>query len=507
MVDFSEGPARAGFFSPERFEADVYDCEVEGLIPPELDGAFVRVGGSWFYPGKNGDTNPFSAEGYVSTFRIRKGIADYKGRWVRTPRFLNNLAQRRQLYGRYRNPATNDPAYQKPDQPYLGTVQNTAPLAHGGRLFTLKEDALPYELDPNTLETLGPWDFHGGYKSQTFTAHPKIDPVSGDMVTFGYEATGTLSNAIWVYTIDRAGKVRREVRLQAPYVCMIHDFVVTQNHIVFPVHGYVTSKERIDAGLDHWGYDASAPAYWGVLPRDGEASDVRWFKGAPGSVIHTLNGRSEKNKVIIEAPICSGNPFPWVQSVDGSPWDPRRAGFTIRRLTFDLASSGDSYQEEILFEGPFTDLARIDDRYLTLPYRYVYSGIRDTGKPFDTGRAGHIGNNFMNSYFRFDLETRELKTWFAGDTHSLQEVSFIPRNAAAPEGDGYLMGIANNFADMRSELVIVDARELEEIARVCLPFRSTAQVHGRWVGADELPFSEHVIPPYTGRVQTPSGVS
>lgn len=141
MVDFTDGPAPAGFFSPERFEGNVYDCEVEGTIPDAIDGLFVRVGGSWFYPGRNGDTNPFSPEGYVSSFRIKNGIVDYTGRYVRTPRFLNNLAERRQLYGKYRNPYTNEEAFQNLDKPYQGTVMNTAPIAHGGKLFALKEDA------------------------------------------------------------------------------------------------------------------------------------------------------------------------------------------------------------------------------------------------------------------------------------------------------------------------------------------------------------------------------
>jgi carotenoid cleavage dioxygenase len=135
----------------------VYDCEVEGTIPKDINGAFVRVGGSWFYPGKNGDTNPFLADGYISSFRFRNGIVDYKGRFVKTKRFLDNLKERRNVYGYYRNPTTNEPAYQNLDKPYLGTVSNTAPVAHAGKLFAVKEDAQPCEIDPNTLETLGAW--------------------------------------------------------------------------------------------------------------------------------------------------------------------------------------------------------------------------------------------------------------------------------------------------------------------------------------------------------------
>jgi len=94
-----------------------------------------------------------------------------------------------------------------------------------------------------------------------------------------------------------------------------------------------------------------------------------------------------------------------------------------------------------------------------------------------------------NSYGRFDLHANKLDRYFAGETHSLQECCFIPRSANAPEGDGYLIGVASNYAEMRSELVVVDAQRLEdgEIARVILPFRAGPQVHGIWVRPDELP--------------------
>jgi carotenoid cleavage dioxygenase len=84
-----------------------------------------------------------------------------------------------------------------------------------------------------------------------------------------------------------------------------------------------------------------------------------------------------------------------------------------------------------------------------------------------------------------------MSTYFAGGTHGLQEVCFVPRPKSTAEGEGYIMGIASNYAEMRSELIIADAQNLEagDIARVILPFRSTAQVHGRWVNADELPFA------------------
>jgi carotenoid cleavage dioxygenase-like enzyme len=499
MVDFTDGPAPAGFFSPQRFEAEIFDCEVEGEIPKDLNGAFVRVGGEWFYPPTALDDSPFSADGYISSFRINNGNVDFRGRWVKTPRFLNNLKARQQLYGAYRNPFTHDESVRDIERPYLGTVMNTSPLAFGGKLYALKEDAHPYEIDPNTLETLGPWDFDGQFKAQSFSAHPKIDPVSGDMVCYGYEATGLCTDDLWIYTIAPNGRVKSEVRVKVPYVSTLHDMVLTQKYFIFPIYGYVTSMERLREGRLHWAWDKSMPTYWMFVRRDGDGSDARLFRGPASVVMHTINAYDDGDRVIVDAPYSDGNPFPFFPQIDDSPWDPVLARAIMRRLVFDLAGSADTYEIQVLDPQPVVDLARIDDRFISLPYRYIYSSMSDPSQPYDTARAGT--NRVTNTYFRYDLQNGEWRKYFVGDVHSLQEVSFIPRSANAPEGDGYLIGTCSNYADMRTELVIVDAVEMQELARVFLPFRNTPQVHARWYNNTELPFKDESLPPYTGRTQ------
>jgi carotenoid cleavage dioxygenase len=486
MVDFSNHPEMKGFFAPTRFEADVYDCEVTGKIPSDLNGAFVRLGGDWLYPPKFEDDSPFSMDGYINMFRFKNGIVDYKGRWVKTPRYKADLAAHKQLFGKYRNPFTDDASVHNLDR----TVQNTTPLCFAGKLFTLKEDSLPYEINPKTLETIGPYDFHGKYKSLTFTAHPKVDPVTGDMICYGYEATGLETRDVFLYTIDKTGHVKREVRFQAPYVAMVHDIGLTQKHVLIPVYGFVSSMERLKEGKVHWGWDNTKPAYVGIIPRDGEAKDIRWFKGPSRATVHTLNARTEGEKVILEAAIFDGNPFPFFPPIDGSPWDPTKARAYIRRNTFNLASKDDGFTEEKLFEMNVSDLGRVDDRYLSLPYRYAFTAYADKQRPFAEWKAGNLGGRVNNCYGRFDLATGKMSSFFAGDTHSLQEVCFVPRKNGA-EGEGYVIGVASNYAEMRSELIIADAQHLEDgdVARVLLPFRATAQVHGRWMNEDELPFA------------------
>lgn len=488
MVDFAQVPTKVGYFAPERFEAQVRDCEVLGKIPADMQGTFFRVGGDWLYPPKFKDDAPLNSDGYISAFRFKDGRVDYQGRYVRTHRYLADSAANRQLYGYYRNPFTDDPSVSDPSRPNLRTVANTSPLIHAGKLFALKEDGLPHRIDPQTLETVGVWDFDGKWQSQTFTAHPKLDPVSGELIAFGYEATGLATNDVFIYSVDKGGKVTHEMRVKTPYVSMLHDVALTQEHFIIPMCGYVTSLDILKQGKIHWWWDFDKPGYIGVVSRKGDGRDIRWFKGPQRCMMHTFNAYTTGSKVVLYAPFWDGNFFPFFPNTDGSPFNPQKAKAFVRKITLDLKSKSDTWQEEILFPFPIVDLGKVDPRFLTLEQRYGYAGFADPNRPFDAARAGNLQGRVVNSYGRFDFKSGKFSAYFAGDTHSLQECSFVPRRGSHEEGDGYLIGVAANYAESRSELIIADARNLEagDLARVILPFRTSAQVHGIWADAETL---------------------
>ena len=484
----AEAGTGRGFSVPLRFDAQLEDCEVFGTIPDDLDGAFYRVGGEFYYPPKFPDDAILNADGYISMFRIKNGKVDFRGRWIGTERLklLRNAGH--QLYGYYRNPYTDDPAIRDLQNPNRRTVANTAPMVHAGKLFALKEDGLPHQIDPNTLETIGPWDFEGGWRSQTFTAHPKVDPVTGEMIAYGNEADGLASDALWAYRIGNDGLVKQEVRTQVPYVSVMHDMALTQKHMLFPFGGYVTGTQRLRDGKIHWGWDNTKPGYIGVLPRDGDARDMRWFKGPLRCMMHTFNAHDDGDRIVLYAPFWDGNFFPFFPNVDGSPFNPSLARAFVRKITIDMASSSDSWEEEILWPAPISDLNKVDPRTMSLESRYLFTSFTDPSLPFDTSRAEGPSRPPINCYGRFDLQTGKMERYYAGPTHGLQEVTYVPRRGGS-EGEGYIIGVANNYAEARSELVIADAQRMHEgdIARVIMPFRLSAQVHGCWATADELP--------------------
>ncbi|HTV80986.1 MAG TPA: carotenoid oxygenase family protein [Steroidobacteraceae bacterium] len=499
-VNFRGDPYHTGFFAPMRFEADIHDCEVEGRIPDELDGSFYRTCVDRRYPQRLPNDIPYNADGMVDLFRFRKGHVDFRTRYIRTPRYVAERAARRALFGVYRNRYTDDPSVAG----VSANTGNTTPLIHAGKLYCLKESSPPMLVDPHSLKTLGEYDFGGRLESHTFTAHPKIDPVSGEMIGFAYEARGELTDDVAVQFFDAQGRLTREVWIKAPLVSMMHDFAITQQHVILPTTAMVSSLERLKRGLNHWAYDRSVPAWVGILPRDGEAKDIRWFKGPHdrAMLIHATNARTEGNKVILDAPVARGNFNPQFPNLDGSAFDDEARRNTIRRWTFDLSKPDDAaWEEEILFpDVKPTSFSRMDDRYLTQPFRYSYNLLTDASLPYDESRGGNLKGKIANAWYRFDHHTQQVERFCAGTTHALHEAQFVPRRHDAPEGDGYLIGVANDFAEMKSELVIADARHLAEgpIARVKLPFRLHMQVHGWWASSRELPFDSEVDPDFIG---------
>ena len=480
-VSFKGDPTASGFFAPLRFEADLHDCEVVGEIPSGLAGNFYRSCIDRRYPPRFADDTPYNSDGAVDLFRIRDGHVDFRTRYIRTARYEAEAQARRALFGRYRNRLTSDPSVRDLS---LNTG-NTTPMIHHGLLFSMKEDSPPMALDPNTLETLGEWDFHGQMKAKTFTAHPKIDPATGEMIAFAYEARGDASNDLAVFIFDRHGKLQREWWFKAPLVSMMHDMAITDRHIILPTTGVTTSRERLEAGQVHWTYDRSLPCHVAIIPRDGEVKDIRWFRGTPeqNMLAHTTNARSEGDRVIFDAPVASNNFHPFFPNADGSSFDVAGVSPTIRRWTFDLASKDEGWREEILFNGQRgTSMVRIDDRYLTRPFRYSYMLMVDPSLPFDRARGGNLSVRVANAIWRFDHHTNAIDRLSAGSTHGLSEPQFVPARPDAPEGEGWILTVANDFAEMRSELVIADAMRLGEgpIARVKMPFRLHTQVHGWW---------------------------
>ena len=482
-VRFPDEPGFAGRFAPVRLEGEIRGLEVtQGEIPVSLRGTFYRVGADPAWPPFVQRDFYFNADGMVAMFRFENGYADFRSRYVRTPRFLVEREARRSLFGAYRNPYTDDPAVAGLSR----GLANTNVYWHAGRLLASKEDSAPIQIDPDTLDTVGEFDWEGDLSSPTATAHPKIDPRDGSLVFFGYMAKGETTRDIAYYEADATGRIVHEAWFEAPYSSMVHDWAVTENFVVFPIIPLTASLERLKAGGPLYVWDGSEDVYLGVVPRRG--SSVRWFRGTNRFASHIMNAFDDGRHVHIDTPVGEKSAFPWFPDITGAPFDPEKASAQLSRWTIDTHARPDLGDGTTAFaQRRLTDCSgefpRTDDRWATKGYRFGVINLVDIpGQRPDDGLPGF---RWLAS---IDPTTGAMKTRFAGRDSTVQEAIFVPPGVETPNGHGYVMQLVDRHATGTTDLLILDAQHVdaEPVATLKIPIRMPGGLHGNWVTPQQL---------------------
>lgn len=485
MAQFPKTPSFTGFNTPSRVEADIADLDVKGSIPAEIDGAFYRVQPDPQFPPLHGDDIAFNGDGLITRFRFKDGTCSFKQRWAHTDKWKLENAAGKALFGAYRNPLTDS---EEVHGEIRGTA-NTNAFVHGGKLYALKEDSPALVMDPVTMETEGYTWFNGKMTGQTFTAHPKIDPETGDMIAFGYAAKGVLTRDMTYYVVSPEGELKQELWFELPYYAMMHDFAITEDYALFHVVPSTSNWERLEQGKPHFGFDTSLPVYLGVVPRrlDATAADIRWFKRDNCFASHVMNAFQEGSKIHFDTPEAKNNMFPFFPDINDKPFNPIEGMSYLTRWTVDMASNSDAFESVTRMTDMFGEFPRIDDRVTGKPYRYGWMLVVDGEKPVEL-KGGSAGGLIMNSLGLIDHETGEEQKWWCGPVSSLQEPCFIPRSADAPEGDGWIVQVCNRLEEQRSDLLLFDALDIAKgpIAEVRIPVRLRFGLHGNWAAASDI---------------------
>lgn len=455
-------PYLSGNFGPVTSEDDVQDLPVSGEIPRELNGTYYRNGPNPQFPPRDPNHHWFAGDGMLHAFILSNGRVSYKNCYVRTPKWKLENKTGKALFGTFGNPMTTDPSAMGQDS----GVANTNVIWHAGRLLALEEGHQPFEVDPTTLAPLGYLHYAGDAKR--FTAHPKIDPETGELVFFGYGVGPMPLSAGMVYgVVDKTGKVTRLDTFEAPYSSMVHDFLVTKNHALFPILPLSGSLQRAMNGKPPFGWEPELGSFVGVLARNADIGSIRWFNTDPCYVFHPMNAWEEGSKII--ADVMQYPSAPLFPNADGSPGNPASA--KLVRWTFDLADSTNNIKQT-----PLDDLAgefpRFDERRAGLSYRHGYfaADTLDTGKPVFNGIA------------HFDAKTGKRIVFELATGDVPGEPIFVPRGPKAVEGDGWLLALIYRGSENRSDLFVFDAGDVTKgpIGVAHLPRRVPYGFHGNW---------------------------
>ena len=428
---------------PVTEELTLTDLKVTGRIPAELDGRYVRAGAN---PLSGTSPHPFLGDGMLHGVRLQGGQAQwYRNRYVQTP-FI-------------KNPDVNvlDPSVMM-DMTY--SKANTHVIGHGGKIYALEEGHFPYVVDGD-LNTVGPTDF-GGVLKGSFTAHPKICPVTGELLAFGYSA---LEPYLRYLRVSPEGELVQTENITVGGPTMMHDFNVTEHFIIFMDLPACFNLELAMSGDLPIRWDDNYPARLGVMPRTGTDADVTWYDINPCYVFHPMNAYEDGDKIVLDVARFS---HIWRDSaMDFPPPD-------LWRWTIDTATG--KVHEEQVDDRP-AEFPRVADSVVGLKHRYGYMmAMSDTSSSDPSQAAGGI--------LKYDRETGQRTDIELGKGRVGGEPVFAPAANPQSEDDGYLMTYVYDANKDASSLVIMDAASMDStpVATVELP-RIPSGFHGSWIPA------------------------
>ena len=444
----------SGFMGPVPDEIEAFDLKVEGALPPELDGLYVRNGANPL-PGTD-PGHSFTGHGMVHGVRLNRGHAAwYRNKWVQTPA----------LHGArpVRADGTRD---------LTASTANTSVLGYDGKIFALVENCLPFALTDN-LDTVGQYDFGGTLKGP-MTAHPKLDPVTRRLHFFGYDFRPPFLQ-YHVATAD--GRILRSVPISVTGPTMMHDFAVTEHYIAWLDMPVVFDLSRIGKPGMAYRWSDDYPTRIGVMPHDSSDADVRWFVVQPGYAFHVGNAHEDtQGRIVLEAVNYDRTSFNslWKELggysvLSDSDTKKKPVGGAFYRWTLDPATGqvSEAALDDLAVEFPTISAAKAGR-----PNRFTYA----VNTPLLTERDGA-------RIVKYDTQTGARAEHELGRDWVPGEAIFVPAQQSSAEDHGWLVSIVTHANADRANLLVQDASDpqLKPVAAVALPRRVPGGFHGAWI--------------------------
>jgi all-trans-8'-apo-beta-carotenal 15,15'-oxygenase len=459
-------------------EFDYWIDDIEGQIPPELQGTLFRNGPGLLDINGQRIHHPFDGDGMISRISFVNGRAHFRNRFVRTEGYVKEQKAGKILYrGVF--------GTQKPGgwlanlfDFNIKNIANTNVIYWGSKLLALWEAAEPHRLDPYTLETLEREYFDGVLSTgEAFSAHPRLDPScnqdNGAPCLVNFSIQPGLSTKITIFELNPAGQIIRKHAHSVPGFCFIHDFVITPNYCIFFQNPVTFNPVPLALGIRAAGecikFNPNQPTRIIVIPRNPNAgkTDVKTLETQSGFVFHHINAFEVGDEIVIDS-ICYES-LPEVEPES----DFRQVDFEAiapgQLWRFTLQLQNETVQKELI-ESRCCEFPSIHPNNVGRPYRYLYIG------------AAHaeIGNAPLQAILKIDLDSGERQLWSAAPRAFMGEPIFVPRPGSEKEDDGWLLALVYDAAHHRSDVVILDASDLnkEPIARLHLKHHVPYGLHG-----------------------------
>ena len=437
-------PWSAGFRTlPD--EHDYRVDEIDGHVPAALRGTLFRngsgrndLGGRWF-------PHWFDGDGMISKIRFDDAGIHYSNRYVATANYRDESKAGRILnrgFGKMRPFGPLGNAFRQP-----ANVSNTSVVMQGERLLSLWEGGPPTALDPATLDTHGIEDFGGLAKA--FSAHPKIDPDSGELFNFGidYGAKTTLTP----YRIDR-GIATRLPPVTLPYPVMNHDFALTERYLAFCLGPILVHPLKFLLGLRSFDgalrWDGARPTMILLVPRDGRG-EPHWIETDAFFQFHFANGFEEDGTLVLD--LARYPNYSTIGEALRSYWQsewPARGMAALTRLRIDLGTG--KVESQTFATGNANEFPSINPARTGKRHRFAYV----------TSNAIALERGLQQRISRIDFETATVVSHDFGPAGYAGEPLFVPSRPDGAEDDGFVIVQVFDSVACRTDIVGLDARDL-----------------------------------------------
>ena len=435
-----------GNWAPLDEEKEIKNLKVDGSIPSELDGIYLRTGPN---PKDGKGSHWFLGDGMVHGIRLKNGKAEwYRNRFVQTPDITEPLS---------------DP------MAGLGDLRrgkgNTHVVAHNEKIMCLEEAHWPWTINAD-LETTGVLNY-GGELDCSMTAHPKICPITGELLAFSYFSFE--QPYLKYIRVSADGKLQQVEGIELPEMVMMHDFNITRNFVIFMDLPLALDLELLSTGIP-FRFKRDKDARLGVLPRNGESSEIRWFQINPCYVFHQVNSWEENNKIVL---IVSRQ-----ESAFGEGSGDYSNVGRLYKWTIDL-DRGTVSEEPI--DDRAGDFGRVNDSFVGLQSKYGYLMSLD-------GEGNSEEPVYGPNLYKYDLVSGACQEHYLGQDVRGAEPVFAASARDSGEDAGWVMSLVHSEKTGKSKFVILDAQNFEAkpVATIELPFRVPYGAHGNWIPAESV---------------------
>ncbi|MFN3232909.1 MAG: carotenoid oxygenase family protein [Alphaproteobacteria bacterium] len=458
-------PYLSGNYAPVMDEHVWEDMEVIGEIPKDISGNFLRIGPNPVYVPDVATYHIFDGDGMIHGVEIKDGKATYRNKFVDTEGLRLEREKGTWIWKGMASMADMVKGVAPPEEGMMKNTANTAMVYHNKTLYALMEAAPPHEMKLPSLETVGEHDFNGKL-THPFTAHPKVDAVTGEMITFGYSP---MPPYLTYSVINPEGEIVHTAPITMPKGIMMHDCAITENHTIFLDTPITFDFQRAMEGGLMLDWEPENGTRLGVVPRMGSDEDVKWFDVDTSMCFHVANAWEEGDEIVVQASrSLKSNVASATENAREGVVDPDEMGKLYEwRLNMKTGESSERYLNDV----HHCDFTRINDDLMGRKTRYIYASRFD----LDNGAK-------FNAELKYDNESETVQVHELGAGRWGGEGVFAKRHGATAEDDGYVVLFVWDENEQQSECVIIDAQnfEADPVARIKIPSRVPFGFHAGW---------------------------